>query len=138
MFDLFRSRDKAVRYILGGVLTVVALSMVVTLIPGFGSGSVGGSEQTIVAEIGGDPLTVREVQTTLQAAMQNKPFPPEMIQVYIPQLVDQMISERALAYQAARMGFLVTDEDVARAIRTMIPMVFQEGRFNRDMYMEFL
>jgi peptidyl-prolyl cis-trans isomerase D len=138
MFDLFRSRDKAVRYILGGVLTLVALSMVVTLIPGFGSGSAGGSEQTIVAEIGGDPLTVREVQTTLQAAMRDKPFPPEMIQIYIPQLVDQMISERALAYQAERMGFQVTDEDVARAIRTMIPMVFQDGRFNRDMYMEFL
>lgn len=137
MFDLFRSRDKAVRYILGGVLTLVALSMVVTLIPGFGSGSVGG-DQMIVAEVAGEPITVREVQMTLQSATRDRQLPPEMIQVYIPQLIDQMISERALAYQAERMGFQITNEDVARAIKTMIPMVFPEGQFNKDMYAEFL
>jgi peptidyl-prolyl cis-trans isomerase D len=103
MFDLFRSRDKAVRYLLGVLLGIVALSMVVTLIPGYG-GPAGAPEQ-VVAEIGKDQLTIRQVQQQIQNMVRNKTVPQEMVQHYVPQLIDQMITERAVAYQAERMGF---------------------------------
>ena len=136
MFDLFRSRDKAVRYLLGGLLGLVALSMVITLIPGFGS-TPRPAEQ-VVAEIGKEPLTVREVQTTLQGMMRNKSIPPEMVQLYVPQLVDQMINERAMAYQAKRMGFEVTDAETANAIRSVLTQLFPTGEFNKEIYERFL
>ena len=39
MFDLFRSRDKAVRIMLGGILVVVSFSMLTYLIPNFNTGA---------------------------------------------------------------------------------------------------
>jgi peptidyl-prolyl cis-trans isomerase D len=136
MFDLFRSRDKAMRYVLGGVLGLVALSMVITLIPGFGS--TGRPAEQVVADVGGEPITAREVQVLISQMTKNRQFPPEMIQIYIPQLVDQMVAERALAYQAERMGFKVSDEELGEAIRSMTSQLFPDGQFKSDVYTRFI
>jgi len=136
MFDLFRSRDKAVRYLLGALLGLVALSMVITLIPGYGASSA--PREQLVAEIGGEPLTVREVQQTIQAVTRNKQVPTEMLQFYLPQIVDQMITERAVAYQAKRMGFQITDQEVGNAIRSMLMQYFPDGNIPEEAYRQFL
>jgi len=137
MFDLFRSRAKAVRYLLGALLMLVAISMVVTLIPGWGSS--GGGQDQVVAEIAGGILSLREVQIQIQAALRAKSFPHEMAALYVPQMIDQMITERALAYEAERLGFRVTEEDVAQAIRAALPQLYQGGKFvGKEFYAEIL
>jgi peptidyl-prolyl cis-trans isomerase D len=137
MFDLFRSRAKAVRYLLGGLLMLVAISMVVTLIPGFGTN--GSSRDQIVAEIGKEVISLREVQLEVQRAQRNKAFQPEMAQVYVPQIVDRMITDRAFAYEAGRQGFQVTEADLALAIRASIPQLYQDGNFvGKEVYAGFL
>ena len=138
MFDLFRSRAKAVRYLLGGLLGIVALSMVVTLIPGFGGGG-SSSDDTVVAEIGKTKLTVREVQNDMQSLVRGRQIPPELVAVYMPQRVDQMITERAVAYQADRMGFEVPDTELAAYIRAVLPRFFQDGKLvDKQAYESFL
>ena len=136
MFDLFRSRDKAVRYLLGGLLGIVALSMVVTLIPGYGTPTA--DQGMVVAEIGKEQITTRQVQALMQNVMKSRRLPPEMIPHYIPVLIDQMITERAIAYQAERMGFRVTDEDVANAIRSMLPQMLGSGEFDPKLYAAYM
>jgi peptidyl-prolyl cis-trans isomerase D len=138
MFDLFRSREKSVRILLGALLLLVALSMLTYLVPSYGTGS--NTSDTIVAEIGKDDvITLPEVQTLIQNTVRGRQLPPEILPNYVPQMVDQMVTDHALAYEAARLGFQVTDADLADTIRQTAPRLFQDGRFvGKDAYAAML
>src|SRR5438105_11263668 len=127
MFDLFRSRDRAVRIFLTALLSLVALSMVAYLIPGYG-GSGSSAADNVVAEIGKNKVTVRDVQQAIRAATRSREMPPEMMVHYVPQIIDQMINEKAMIYEANRLGFQVTEADTAKAIRETMPHFFTEGK----------
>jgi len=118
MFDLFRSRAKAVRILLGAMLGVIALSMLVYLIPGTGMTTAADSTDQVVAEIGGSNVTVAEIQQQLKNALQNQRLPPDLAATYLPQLVDQAITERALSYEAEQLGFRISDRDLAETLRS--------------------
>jgi peptidyl-prolyl cis-trans isomerase D len=128
MFDVFRSSSRAVRTIKIVLLSMVALSMVVYLIPGFGSGG-SGSQDQIVAEIGKSALTIQDVRQRLQMLMRNRQVPKEMVEMYAEQTLNGLINERVMAYEAERLGFEVTPEDMLRNLQVMAPMLFQNGQF---------
>src|SRR4029079_9549881 len=107
MFDLFRSSDKIKKYILGGLLTLVALSMVTYLIPNYSSGNTT-TTNPVLAEIGGSKITALDAQQQFQK-ISNGRIPPELMEIYLPQFVDQMISQRAALYEANRLGLTATD-----------------------------
>ena len=136
MFDMFRSRDKAVRTTLTVMLGLVALSMVAYLVPG-GPGGGPTTNEAVIAEVCDSKITLREVQMQLQSALKNKSFPMQMIQNYIPEFVNQFVAERATACQANDMGIRVSEEEVANAIKSMLPNIFQGG-FNKELYAGFL
>ena len=138
MFDLFRSREKSVRILLGALLVLVALSMLTYLVPSYNTGS--NTSDTIVAEIGKDDvITLPEVQTLIRNTVRGRQLPPDVLPNYVPTMVDQMVTEHALAYEAARLGFQVTDADLADTIRRSAPGLFQDGRFvGKDAYASML
>src|SRR5580700_5695707 len=119
MFDIFRSRTKAVRIMLGAMLGVIALSMLVYLIPGTGmTTTAADSGDQVVAQIGGSDVTVGDIQQQLKNRLQNQQLPPDLAATYIPQLVDQAIAERAVAYEAEQLGFRISDRDLAETLRS--------------------
>lgn len=137
MFDLFRSRDKAVRFFLSALLLIVALSMVTYLIPSYGSGDRG--TDGVLAKIGKDTVTMREAQLAIQAQLRGRTVPPDLISLYIPRIVDEIITQRSLVYEATRLGLTVTDEEIQNAIRGAIPQLFQDGKFvGREAYESLL
>jgi peptidyl-prolyl cis-trans isomerase D len=133
MFDLFRSRDKAVRILLGGLLLLVAFSMLTYLVPSYNNGSTG--SDMVIAEIGKDTITLAEAQRLVQATVRGRQLPVDILPTYIPQMVDQMVTERAMTMEAERLGLQVSDADVADTIRQMVPSLFPDGKFvGRDAY----
>jgi peptidyl-prolyl cis-trans isomerase D len=133
MFDLFRSRAKAVRIMLGAMLAIVALSMLIYLIPGTGVTAADSGADQVVAEIGKSSVTVGEVQQQVRNVLQNQRVPPEYAATIIPQLVDQAIAERAVAYEAQQLGFRVSDRDLAETLRS-----FSFGSLPADQYQQYV
>jgi len=133
MFDLFRSRAKAVRIMLGAMLAIVAVSMLLYLIPGTGITAADSSNDQVIAEIGKSTVTVGQVQQQLKNVLQNRQLPPEFAATYIPQLVDQAIADRAVAYEAEQLGFRVSDRDLATTLRSL-----QFGTLPPDQYQQYV
>jgi peptidyl-prolyl cis-trans isomerase D len=140
MFDLFRSSEKGKKILLSVVLGVVALSMLLYLIPGAGAPTSSGANDQIVAEIGGEQITVRQVEQGIRNVLQGRQVSPDVIAAIVPQLVEQTITDRALAYEAKRLGFEVTDGQLAAQIRSnpqvaaLTPQQYQtfvEQQFNQ-------
>lgn len=139
MFDLFRRRDTAMRYLLTVVLGVIALSMVVTLIPGWGSNTGGGDRNDVVAQIGSEQITVREAVTNVQGVMRRMGVPPAAVKTMANNFIDSMISSQAMALQAKELGLTPTDADVAAAIKSRYTQLFPNGQFiGQEIYQNFL
>ncbi|MCU0227050.1 MAG: peptidylprolyl isomerase [Bryobacterales bacterium] len=127
MFDLFRSRAKAVRILLGAILTVVAAAMVITLIPGFGGAEFGASAQTL-AEVAGEPITVNQLRASIAQLARGTDMTQDRISAMMPVAFRNLVQERALLYEANRLGFSVSDDDLVDAIRS-IPGLHRNGQF---------
>jgi peptidyl-prolyl cis-trans isomerase D len=118
MFDLFRSSQKGKKILLSVVLGVVALSMLLYLIPGAGTPTAGPNEN-VVAEIGSEQVTVPQVEQAIRNAFRGAQVSPDVASAIVPQIVEQTITERAVAYEAKRLGFQVSDGELANTIRSI-------------------
>ena len=138
MFDLFRRRDTAMRYVLIALLGLVAISMVVTLIPGFGTGGGSRSDQ-LIAEIDGAPVTIREVSLRIEQQLRNSGMNRANGLVVANNTVEQVVAQRAAEYVARRMGFTVSDQELIEAVKLILPQAFPGGQFvGKDGYAALL
>jgi len=124
MFDLFRSPDKVKKYFLGGLLTLVALSMVTYLIPNYNYGTT--TTNPVLAKVGGTEITALEAQQMFQKYSAGR-IPPELMEIYLPQFVEQMISQRAALYEANRLGITATDDEALASLVANYPQFFPNG-----------
>jgi peptidyl-prolyl cis-trans isomerase D len=133
MFDLFRSREKAVRYLLIGLLGMVAISMVITLIPGFGSNTGTNSTDTgTIADVCGKKISSQDASAQFQRIMASQTGAnSDMLAAYFPQFIESMIEQRAMVCEADRMGLTATDDEVLVGLQQTAPQLFQNGTVDK-------
>jgi peptidyl-prolyl cis-trans isomerase D len=120
MIRFLQSGNKAAKYILGGFLLILAVSMVTYLIPGFmteASVTRGG----VVASVAGQDISTEEVRKAIAQQMQGRQVSPDMMAFYqqflTPQITRQLIQRAEVTYEANRMGLRVSDEEVRDEMR---------------------
>lgn len=121
---------------MGIFLGVVCLSMLTYLIPGLTSGTVGGASPDAVASINGHDITVDDFQREFTQATQNQSVPAMMRGIYAQQIIDQMIFQQALDYEATRLGLQVTPEEQTERLKEILPTAWVGGVWQKDRYVD--
>jgi peptidyl-prolyl cis-trans isomerase D len=133
MVDLFRSREKSVRIVLGVLLGLVALSMLVYLVPGGFGGAAAGGQDTI-AVVGDEKITTVDVQRAMEAVTRNQPnLPKGLMAMYLPSLINQLVEQKAMAYQARQIGLRVSDDELGDTIQSEFSQELG-GKFDPNIY----
>ena len=128
MFNLFRSNAKVTRYLLGGLLVIVAASMVTYLIPSSGLTNDTVAPSGVLAEVGGETITVDDAKAAVDRMLTSNQLPKDAIEVYVPQIVEQMVQDRAANYTFEKLGLTVSDEEVLIGLNTIYPQLFKDGK----------
>jgi peptidyl-prolyl cis-trans isomerase D len=137
MFDLFRSREKSVRILLGVMLLLVAASMLVYLVPG-GVGGAGASGENTIAAVGSDKITTADLQREIVRLTRGQTnLPKGILAMYVPNMVNQLIEQKAMSYKAREMGLTVSDDELGDAIEAAFAAQ-TGGKFDQKVYEGFL
>lgn len=129
MLKLFRQKKAAVKIVLYAIVLMVGAAMLVYLVPGATSDISLRDPQGMVAQVGALPLTQDEVQRHYQRVAeqfgaQNTAFK----QLIMEQVIEDLVGQRLVEYEAGRLGLEVSPEEVRLRLRE-IPYFYPGGRF---------
>jgi peptidyl-prolyl cis-trans isomerase D len=133
MYRFFRkNRDKIMKYLLIFFLGIVSLGMVITLAP-LPSGDTSNAPTNVLATLDGVNITTQEVQRQLEQQFRNSPLGSSsqaqaLMGRFAPNVLDQIVLDRAQVVEARRLGLAVSDQELAAAIRAY-PGLSNDGKF---------
>ncbi|HKD91303.1 MAG TPA: SurA N-terminal domain-containing protein, partial [Terriglobales bacterium] len=117
MIRFLQKGGKTQKWMFGIILSIMCLAMVWYLVPGAGmNDSAGSTQRGNIANIGDETVSVLDVQQTARnmGRQQFRGNVPEQLMPYLMQrAADQLITEKALVYEAKRMGFQVTPAELS-------------------------
>lgn len=126
-------RNRWIKVTMTVILVLICVSMVVTLVPGL----VGGADTTspdTVASVGGQNISLVDVQQQLSQLSQNQAVPEMLRGLYARQVLDQLVFQSALYVEADRLGIGITPEEETERIKQILPAAWSGGVWRKEQY----
>src|SRR5467141_1031930 len=131
---VFDNRKTGMRILLGAVVLVLGGSMLLYLVPQ-SPGTGEASSTDVVAKVGDQTVSTAEVRQQLAEIQQRNPVPQQLESLYARQILNQLIFQKEIEYEAKRLGIHVSDQEQADRIRQFLPTAYNGGTFvGRDRY----
>lgn len=128
-------RNRWIKISMGVILVLICVSMVVTLVPGLMSGpSTDASSPDAIATVAGHAITVVDFQQKFDQMLSNQQIPQMMRPIYARQLLNDLLFQQALDYEASQLGIQVTTQEEAARIRELVPSAWVNNRWDPQIY----
>ena len=122
MAGLFENKQVLTRIFIGIFVGLIAVSMLLYLVPqGPGAGA---TTTDTVATVGGRGITVQDIQQRMQQMSQGRQIPKIMESFYARQILDGLVFEKEIEYEADRLKITVTNDELATVIKQILPTAF--------------
>jgi peptidyl-prolyl cis-trans isomerase D len=119
---LFENKQTLTRILIGIFVGLIAVSMLLYLVPqGPGTGA---ASTDSVASVGGQEISLEDVRQQLTQIEQRGQLPKQLEGLYARQILDQLIFEKEIQYEADRLGITVSNEEMAILIKQLLPAAF--------------
>jgi peptidyl-prolyl cis-trans isomerase D len=82
-----------------------------------------------VAKVGDQAVTLGEVRQQLAQIEQRNQVPKPLESLYARQILNQLVFEKEIEYEAKRLGITVSDQERADRIKQYVPGAFVNGTF---------
>jgi peptidyl-prolyl cis-trans isomerase D len=116
------------RIFLGVVVLVLAGGMLLYLVPSMpGTGDAAAGDT--VATVGDQTVSMAEVRQQLQEIQQRNQVPKQLESLYARQILNQLIFQKEIEYEARRLGIHVSDQERADRIRQFLPTAYNGDTF---------
>ena len=128
------SRKTSMRILLGVVVLLLGGSMLLYLVPQTpGTGEA--SSTDIVARVGDETVSTAEVRQQLAEVSQRNQIPKQLESLYARQILNQLVFQKEMEYEAKRLGIHVSEREEADRIRQFLPTAYNGDTFvGRDRY----
>src|SRR2546423_2836465 len=124
------SRKTGYRILLGVVVLLLGASMLLYLVPQSPTTGKASSTDT-VAKVGYETVSAAEVRQQLNEIAQRNPNPnfKMLAPFYAQQILNQLVFQKEIEYEARRLGIRVSNEEIANRIRQFLPTAYNGDAF---------